>query len=335
MDFVVENDYDGVDLDWEGFSDATYRDALTALIQDLDAALDAADPTLTLSMPLGSTNWHGAYDMPSVVDNLDWIGIMTYDFHGTWTPDAGHNSPLHPSTGDEDHFSLSQSVEFWLGEGVPKEKMLPGMAFYGQQWEDVTELMGPRSGPITAMTFAGIAELDGDEGWERHWDDAAKVPYLLNEDEEIFVSYDDEESITHKVDYIRAEDLAGAVLWEISQDLLPSGEQPLFDAAGELLQAPVARGRDDDLPVRIALEQNYPNPFASTTTIPFEVDRSVHVTIEVYDVLGKRVATLEDGVFAPGRHMAAWDAGTHPSGFYVYRMRAGARTQSGTLMLTK
>lgn len=334
--FVQDNGYDGVDLDWEGFSDATYKNALIALIQELDAALDSADPELTLSMPLGATNWHGAYDMPAVADNLDWIGIMTYDFHGTWTPHAGHNSPLHHAAGDADHFSLSQSIEYWLERGVPREKMLPGMAFYGQSWQDVTEHMGPRTGPITAMTYAGISELIEDDGWERHWDDDAMVPYLLNPEEEIFVSYDDAESISHKVAYVLEEDLAGAILWEISQDYLPSGDQPLLTAAGLLLQSPVASERDDGLPVQTTLEQSYPNPFTSSTTIPFNVKQTTHVTIEVFDVMGRRIATLVDGVVAAGSHKTVWKAGgRQASGFYIYQMQTGESTQSGSVVLTR
>ena len=336
VDFVQDNGYDGVDLDWEGFSDAAYRNALIALIQELDAALDAVDPELTLSMPLGATNWHGAYDMPAVVGNLDWIGIMTYDFHGTWTPHAGHNSPLHHAVGDADHFSLSQSVEYWLQRGVPREKMLPGMAFYGQRWQDVTEHMGPRTGPITAMTYVGISELIDEEGWERHWDDEAIVPYLLNAEEELFVSYDDEESISHKVEYIIEEDLAGAILWEISQDYLPTGDQPLFTAAGQLLQSPVASERGDGLPSQITLGRSYPNPFASSTTIPFDIKQTIHVRIEVFDVMGKKVATLVDRVVAAGNHRTVWRAGnSQASGFYIYRMQTGENTQSGSVVLTR
>ena len=335
VSFVQDHGYDGVDLDWEGFTDATYREALIALIQDLDAALETAGPDLTLSMPLGASNWHGAYDVPPVVDNLDWIGIMTYDFHGTWTPHAGHNSPLHTAEGDAEHSSLSESVDYWLDRGVPRGKLLPGMAFYGQKWEGVTTHLGPVSGPISAMTYADIAELIDAEGWEHHWDDHAMVPYLLNDEDEIFVSYDDEASIRHKVEYILDKDLPGVILWEISQDFLPSGEQPLLATAGELLHRPVASEKDSTLPGQVALEGNYPSPFVSSTTIPFELEQAMHVTIEIFDVLGKEVVTLVDAVLPEGRHTTTWVPSAQANGFYVYQMRAGASVQSASLMLIR
>jgi hypothetical protein len=65
-----------------------------------------------------------------------------------------------------------------------------------------------RSTSRRSLKYAGISELIEDDGWERHWDDDAMVPYLLNAEEEISVSYVDAESISHKVAYLIEEDLA-------------------------------------------------------------------------------------------------------------------------------
>lgn len=72
------------------------------------------------------------------------------------------------------------------------------------------------------------------------------------------------------------------------------------------------------------LDAAYPNPFASRTRIGFELPVSEHVTLKVYDVLGREVATLMDGVAPAGKQFATFDAASLPSGVYFYRLQAGS-----------
>ncbi len=101
-----------------------------------------------------------------------------------------------------------------------------------------------------------------------------------------------------------------------------------FAAVGTDTEAP-------QKPARLSLEQNYPNPFRGTTRIPFSLKRSEHVTLEVYTVDGRKVATLIDGMESAGRHEAAFKADDLPSGTYIYRLRAGDQVQSGRMTVVK
>jgi len=90
-----------------------------------------------------------------------------------------------------------------------------------------------------------------------------------------------------------------------------------------------------DLPATFGLEQNYPNPFNPATNITFQVPVDSRVTIEVFDVLGRRVATLVDDILDAGHHQVTFD-GTHlASGVYLYRMQTGDFVQTRKLMLVK
>ncbi len=87
--------------------------------------------------------------------------------------------------------------------------------------------------------------------------------------------------------------------------------------------APSVANEDEGLPVAFALAQNAPNPFVNGTTITYALPEATHVTLEVYDAVGRRVAVLVDEDLVAGRHEATWGAGSMASGVYLYRIQAG------------
>ncbi|MBO6574778.1 MAG: tandem-95 repeat protein [Rhodothermales bacterium] len=108
----------------------------------------------------------------------------------------------------------------------------------------------------------------------------------------------------------------------------------------ELLPLQLSRGLltstgSDDVPEEFALHTNFPNPFNPTTTIRYDVPEAGHLLLEVFDVRGKRVAVLADEVQSPGKHVQTFDAGTLPSGVYLYRLTSGSFTQVKTMILIK
>jgi glucuronoarabinoxylan endo-1,4-beta-xylanase len=95
------------------------------------------------------------------------------------------------------------------------------------------------------------------------------------------------------------------------------------------------RVNQDRLPLSFKLEQNYPNPFNPATTIAFQVPVASHVTLKIYDLLGKEIATLVDEQKSPGKHQAHFDAAGLSAGVYFYRLRAGEFSQTRKLLLVK
>lgn len=89
-------------------------------------------------------------------------------------------------------------------------------------------------------------------------------------------------------------------------------------------------------PHTFQLEQNYPNPFNASTVIRFSMSHAAGVSLKVYDVLGREVATLVDNRMMPaGRHHIAFDAVNLSSGVYIYRLIAGDFVESKSLVLNK
>ena len=94
------------------------------------------------------------------------------------------------------------------------------------------------------------------------------------------------------------------------------------------------------VPIRYVLSASYPNPFNSLVIIPFDLAFSGRVRLNVYDVLGRKVRTLVEGVMSPGHHTIPWDgrdALGRPvaSGRYVIRLQAEGFSQSRTMTLLR
>ena len=101
---------------------------------------------------------------------------------------------------------------------------------------------------------------------------------------------------------------------------------------------PLAALSGQALPARFALGPNYPNPFNPSTIIPYQLAASSQVRLEVFNLLGQRIATLVDEVRAAGFHTATWHATDAAgravaAGVYIYRMTVGEERQTGRMVL--
>jgi hypothetical protein len=92
---------------------------------------------------------------------------------------------------------------------------------------------------------------------------------------------------------------------------------------------------EESLPDGFVLEPVYPNPFNPTANVTYHLDAPAHVTVSVYDALGRHVATLADGVHAAGRHQVSFDATGRPSGLYIVRMEGPSQLQSRAVSLIR
>ncbi|MCP4581343.1 MAG: T9SS type A sorting domain-containing protein [candidate division Zixibacteria bacterium] len=89
------------------------------------------------------------------------------------------------------------------------------------------------------------------------------------------------------------------------------------------------------LPRTYQLVQNYPNPFNASTTIKYDLPLTSEVTIDIYDILGRKIGTLVNDTQQAGYHQATWNAGDVSSGIYFYRIQAGDFTESKSMLLLK
>ena len=114
--------------------------------------------------------------------------------------------------------------------------------------------------------------------------------------------------------------------------LVNSGEQGLFVLS---TQVSVANESPERIPSDFYLAQNYPNPVLSKTTIPYELPATSDVTIEVWDLLGRRVRLLYSGIQQAGKHEVEFSAGDLPNGFYLYRLSTESYSSTRRFVITR
>ncbi len=330
--FCLNNGYDGADIDWEFPQSETDRSNLNRLMQELRAAFDAASPNLLLTMAVPVSDWSGKwFDFATLKNYTDWIGGMTYDFHGSWTNHAGHNSPLY-APANEAEGSVDRGIQYLLSRGLPEEKVFLGIPFYGKEFS-ASQLYGPSTGCVDRPYYEIIPLIAA--GWTYHWDNLSQVPYLTNPNRTKLLSYDDTLSVRLKCEYVRQKKLGGVIVWELSHDDM-GNSQPLLETIGSVLQVDTAAGKpESQVPKSFVLEQNYPNPFNSRTTIRYYVAQPAKIKLEVFNLLGERLAILVDEAQEQGWHQAMFDASDLPSGIYVYQLTAPSFMAAEKMVLAR
>jgi chitinase len=333
--FLLANGYDGADLDYEYPKNATDRANLRSLVSELRAAFNTVEPPLLLTMAGPSTNWSGQwFDLAGMANDFDLIGIMTYDYYGSWTSKAGPNAAVYGSFSTNTEGWWDYSVDYYnLTRGVPKQKLLVGIPFYGWMFA-ASALYGSSTG-ASQLTYTSIAPKLS-QGWTRSWDATGLVPYMLNGTQNQLISYDDSASVATKCAYLMTKGVGGTIIWALGQDLI-GGTQPLLDVIGARLRTTgVASPADHpDVPTQWVLEQNFPNPFNPSTTIRCILPAACEMELAVFDLLGREVALLMDGQKAPGTYDVRVNAAELASGTYVYRLQAGTTVLSRTMTILR
>ena len=157
---------------------------------------------------------------------LDFMNVMAYDmYESDYDSIAGHHTPLFTNPMDHKKFSSDEAIKRIVKTGVPIEKLVLGVAFYGRAWE-VTSAenhgLYQQGGPVKKQVNASFKNLkpnlENKNGFVRYWDSISMAPYLFNEKEKIFITYDDEQSLREKCKYIKENNLKGAMFWQYYSD---------------------------------------------------------------------------------------------------------------------
>ena len=236
VEFIAKYGLDGIDLDWEypvvggletNSKSPNDKQNFTMLLKEIREKLDARelkdnkDYLLTIAAGV-----NGTYISNTEADTfhkyLDYVNLMTYDMHGPWDTYSDFNSPLFDNNDQSFQYKISidSSVRQWLNTGLPSDKLVVGVPFYGYKYDILKyDNEGLYQGHISssALSYDAIEKqyLNNPE-YTKKFHEESLVPWLYNE--KTFISYDDSKSIALKAEYIREQKLGGAMIWELSQD---------------------------------------------------------------------------------------------------------------------
>lgn len=241
VEFMLTYGFDGIDIDWEypvsgGLTAGTPQDKqnFTLLLAELRSQLDAVEQgyLLTIAAPAGPGTFANI-ELESIHPYLDFINVMTYDFHGGWENQTSHQAPMFSIDGDPfeqaETYTVTSALSSYVQAGIPSHKLIMGLPFYGRGWQGVANeedgLFQSATGPSTNGTWeAGVFDYKDlknnflGQGYTRYWDQQGQVPWLYNETSGIFISYEDTQSIAIKSAYVAEQNFGGAMFWELSSD---------------------------------------------------------------------------------------------------------------------
>nr|XP_046254098.1 acidic mammalian chitinase-like [Scatophagus argus] len=236
------NGFDGINLDWRfpGGDGSQPEDKLrfTVLCEELKDAFEAEGQAMnrdrlivTASVSAERDTIDASYEISKIAMHLDFINVLTFDFHGPWESVTGHHSPLYrgaKDTGDNIYSNTDSAMMYWRDQGTPAQKLNLGLAAYGRAFTlssaSATGNVGtPASGPGEDGCYTGVEGFWASYETCLYLEDVTikmipdqKVPYAVTEDQ--WVGFDNKDSLNAKVNYLIANNFGGAFVWSLDLD---------------------------------------------------------------------------------------------------------------------
>ncbi len=235
--------FDGIDIDWEypvaggqPYNTVSPADKqnFTLLLQEFRRQLDQLETETGRQFLLTIAAGSGADKIDNTEpgqysQHLDWINLMTYDYHGGWDakgPTSFHSNlyldPNNPFTGVAHTYSTEVAVQKLLAAGVPSQKIVLGIPFYGRGWTGVPNtnngLYQSATGPAPGTYEPGIEDYKvlATRNAPKFYDPVTRQLWTYNGNE--FWSFDDPTVIATKINYVNGNSLGGLFSWSLDGD---------------------------------------------------------------------------------------------------------------------
>jgi len=245
--------FDGIDIDWEFPNDPAFtgdpsrslppnvyrpedKQNYTALLAEFRKQLDEVGKEtgkhylLTAAMSIGADKMANL-EIPKIYPNLDFINLFTYDLHGAWAAtgptdfDAAlYSSPDDPSPAPVGSYSVDYGVKAYEAQGVPANKLMVGIPFYGRGWTNVPNKNNglyqsdPAMAPAPGQYEAGVNDYKVLKKLTAPIYRDPKTQAMWVYDGKTFWNYDDPITIAAKMDYIKKNSLGGTMFWSLDGD---------------------------------------------------------------------------------------------------------------------
>jgi chitinase len=342
-------DFDGIDIDWEypGYDEhmgtAADKKNFTIFMKQIRDSITVLGTKTSKQYKLSacfgaSADRASNIEWTNILPILDMINLMTYDFFGEWDAVANHNSPLYAPASGEASFNLNSAFLMLTQQnGVPASKINLGVAFYGRSQTGATKLFSATSGLADLKTFpdeegapAYYSVMANLSKFDYFWDNTAKVPYLFGKSggtaAGTFVSYDDKRAIGLKATYINDKGARGAIIWDISHDLMETAPgsgvvagNPLADTLHKVLCGWITTVPEEK-PADAINVSIYPNPASDQATIILNLAAEGTYTVRMYDILGQELQSKKSN-FTKGINQVELAVSGIKNGYYFINVQ--------------
>ncbi|KAI6240970.1 hypothetical protein M3Y99_00406800 [Aphelenchoides fujianensis] len=216
IEFVRKHNFDGIDIDWEYPNGEGDKENYAQFLKEMREAIEYEARgnqrerlLITAAVAAGVKNIEKGYNIPVMSNLLDFILLMSYDFHGAWEQCTGINAPLYAQTGEKEPlWNVAGAASYWADHGMPREKIIVGIPTYGRGWT-LTNAAGNYAIGAPGNT-ARTTKFVGEAG-------NGRLLRVLRDNDQWF-SYDDVESVKYKLDFIRQNGFGGAFVWTLDMD---------------------------------------------------------------------------------------------------------------------
>ncbi len=231
--FMQKHKIDGIDIDWEypGLPGAGNvhrpedKENFTLLLKLIREKLDVLDSNNSYLLTIASGASQSYLDhtnMQEAHQYLDFINIMTYDFYVGGTQ-SGHHANLYASSFSDQKRSGEVAIRQHQDAGIPIEKIVLGVPFYGRWWKGVNPendgLYQPTEGAAGSINYNVLADsLEGNSGFITLWDSTAQTSYIWRASDSLFLTYDNPQSIRLKADFVKSNNMGGIMFWQFNGD---------------------------------------------------------------------------------------------------------------------
>ena len=327
---ILANNLDGVNIDFEGLNTEDQGSALNTFMSDLSIYLKAIKPAAEISFAgPGITSTY--YDLTGLANACDYIFIMAYSYYGGWSTTTGACAPL---TGGYYNVTNTVNEQYGVITSAQPQKLILGLPYYGLQWNTSTNLEHGAVRKFITYTVYADDIVNAKTAGIKWCADQQASWYVTNADTGYTQTwFDSDTSLGLKFALAKSKNFGGVGIWALGYD---RDKVELWNKLYQMFyQSNVVDDGQKISDKSFILYQNYPNPFNPNTSLSFRLSNTAPVSLIVYDMLGREVSILVNGIYSAGLHTVNFNGETFGSGIYTAVLKSEDSKNTIKMILLK